>query len=226
LLIDNWRYFDTISAGAWGGGITVNFGRLRAAAICGALLATVVLIPAANASTLVDQGNTTLDTNTGLQWLDVSLTNDRAYTDVLANLSNPLDIVYGYRFATSSEVNQLFIDAGITAYSCQCGLALEGLISLLGPTFAPGNYEYTKGFIADTISASYQVFATVQFEGGDSGYASPSDGYLISYLDQERVGNFLVASTPLPATLPLFATGLGALGLLRWRRKKATALTA
>jgi hypothetical protein len=26
--------------------------------------------------------------------------------------------------------------------------------------------------------------------------------------------------TPLPATLPLFATGLGALGLLGWRRKR------
>jgi hypothetical protein len=29
-----------------------------------------------------------------------------------------------------------------------------------------------------------------------------------------------VGATPLPATLPLFATGLGALGLLGWRRKK------
>jgi hypothetical protein len=28
---------------------------------------------------------------------------------------------------------------------------------------------------------------------------------------------------PLPAALPLFATGLGALGLLGWRRKRATA---
>jgi hypothetical protein len=27
-------------------------------------------------------------------------------------------------------------------------------------------------------------------------------------------------ATPLPATLPLFATGLGALGLLGWRRKR------
>jgi hypothetical protein len=27
-------------------------------------------------------------------------------------------------------------------------------------------------------------------------------------------------STPLPAALPLFATGLGALGLLGWRRKR------
>jgi hypothetical protein len=31
------------------------------------------------------------------------------------------------------------------------------------------------------------------------------------------------ASTPLPAVLPLFATGLGALGLLGWRRKRKNA---
>jgi hypothetical protein len=32
-----------------------------------------------------------------------------------------------------------------------------------------------------------------------------------------------VAETPLPAALPLFATGLGALGLLGWRRKRKNA---
>jgi hypothetical protein len=31
-----------------------------------------------------------------------------------------------------------------------------------------------------------------------------------------------VVATPLPAALPLFATGLGALGLLGWRRKRKT----
>jgi hypothetical protein len=30
----------------------------------------------------------------------------------------------------------------------------------------------------------------------------------------------LTAATPLPAALPLFATGLGGLGLLGWRRKR------
>ncbi len=34
------------------------------------------------------------------------------------------------------------------------------------------------------------------------------------------------SATPLPATLPLFASGLGALGLLRWRRKRKVALAA
>jgi hypothetical protein len=39
--------------------------------------------------------------------------------------------------------------------------------------------------------------------------------------------NYDVSQTPLPAALPLFATGLGALGLLGWRRKrKAAALAA
>jgi hypothetical protein len=33
-------------------------------------------------------------------------------------------------------------------------------------------------------------------------------------------GNSEVGITPLPAALPLFATGLGALGLLGWRRKR------
>ena len=34
------------------------------------------------------------------------------------------------------------------------------------------------------------------------------------------------STTPLPAALPLFATGLGALGLLGWRRKRKAALAA
>jgi hypothetical protein len=50
------------------------------------------------------------------------------------------------------------------------------------------------------------------------------NGYSISLSD--GVGNSPIV-TPLPAALPLFATGLGALGLLGWRRKrKASALAA
>jgi hypothetical protein len=43
----------------------------------------------------------------------------------------------------------------------------------------------------------------------------------------DTVGNWVVegqmteqVETPLPAALPLFATGLGGLGLLGWRRKR------
>ena len=35
-----------------------------------------------------------------------------------------------------------------------------------------------------------------------------------------EVSSLAISSTPLPAALPLFATGFGALGLLGWRRKR------
>jgi hypothetical protein len=46
--------------------------------------------------------------------------------------------------------------------------------------------------------------------------------------DSRGVSFSAVADTPLPAALPLFASGLGALGLLGWRRKRkgAAALAA
>ena len=38
--------------------------------------------------------------------------------------------------------------------------------------------------------------------------------------------SFTITTTPLPAALPLFATGLGGLGLLGWRRKKKASSVA
>jgi hypothetical protein len=40
------------------------------------------------------------------------------------------------------------------------------------------------------------------------------------------VNGDLIASTPVPAALPLFAPGLGAMGLLGWRRKRKAAAIA
>jgi hypothetical protein len=44
--------------------------------------------------------------------------------------------------------------------------------------------------------------------------------------DPDAVGTWsvAVAQTPLPTSLPLFATGLGALGLLGWRRRHSSAI--
>lgn len=57
------------------------------------------------------------------------------------------------------------------------------------------------------------VFSSLLFTPGVAGGGFFVNGELI----QE------VSATPLPAALPLFATGLGALGLFRWRRKQKAA---
>lgn len=58
----------------------------------------------------------------------------------------------------------------------------------------------------------------------DPFFAAPA-GY--SVLTSDSIGNASpVAATPIPAALPLFASGLGVMGLLGWRRKRKTALAA
>jgi hypothetical protein len=54
---------------------------------------------------------------------------------------------------------------------------------------------------------------------GDPCHAS---GPIVAFDDPVVIGSWEVSihPTPLPAALPLFATGLGALGLLGWRRKR------
>jgi hypothetical protein len=67
--------------------------------------------------------------------------------------------------------------------------------------------------VADPVSAG--IVASLAKPGGNTANFEGSNSI---------VGSFLVQSaTPLPAALPLFATGLGALGLLGWRRKKKEA---
>jgi len=40
------------------------------------------------------------------------------------------------------------------------------------------------------------------------------------------IDNASLTTTPLPATLPMFASGLGVLGLLRWRKKRKSLVAA
>jgi hypothetical protein len=101
----------------------------------------------------------------------------------------------------------------------------------LGAGFSPGTRTYSGALAyettANSVSGGYPnmvlyfvsnlgnapdalstVYTNGAFSIGVTGEADP------------------VGATPLPAALPLFATGLGALGLLGWRRKKKAAALA
>ena len=111
--------------------------------------------------------------------------------------------------------------------------------------------QNSTGPVADTINTVLMVDATVQ-PGSTLSLTATLLAQITSghgFIDLSHTGElFLVASdgltltpsderylsdpafnpniTPLPASLPLFATGLGALGLLGWRRKRKNAAVA
>ena len=66
-----------------------------------------------------------------------------------------------------------------------------------------------------TLSPFYYVFETITYNPGPPIYVV-SNGAEFSL-------DIVSAATPLPTALPLFATGLGGLGLLGWRRKRKAA---
>lgn len=80
------------------------------------------------------------------------------------------------------------------------------------PFGTPAGFTFTDGDPRSVALGDTLVSITLRIAGDLEG------------LPPDYSGNFVVtvadvASTPLPAALPLFATGLGALGLLGWRRK-------
>ena len=77
----------------------------------------------------------------------------------------------------------------------------------------------THGLAFDTTAGVFVIYSTVVPN------ASPSEatGNFYSQVPAGGgfgVGVFNLVPAPLPAALPLFATGLSALGLLGWRRKR------
>ncbi len=78
-----------------------------------------------------------------------------------------------------------------------------------------------------TIPLYYEETFSVTATGSDTLTFSSFDVPSALALDSVTVTSTSVSTTPLPAALPLFASGLGAMGLFGWRRKrKASAAIA
>jgi hypothetical protein len=113
-----------------------------------------------------------------------------------------------------------FGGAQITTASAAISVTDISNLSLLSATVTDSNPVPVGGganpewnlfsgmFTADSTSTRLTINNTVGgFNGG-------------IYLDDVSVDPANVGATPLPAALPLFATGIGGLGLLGWRRKR------
>jgi hypothetical protein len=106
--------------------------------------------------------------------------------------------------------------------------AIESALNSLGVTALTGisgdfqvvEVPYDVSATSATSSSAYCNDVPCP-AGSWSGLGTSGGGDLTDVYTGYYYTTFLIAaSSPLPAALPLFATGLGALGLLGWRRKR------
>jgi hypothetical protein len=98
----------------------------------------------------------------------------------------------------------------------QLNLGTTSLLSIGDNCFNAGdcivNPGLNQAWIAFAVDASGNVISTSQ----GARITTSTGGFFTSF-------NLSVTETPLPAGLPLFAGGLGVLGLLGWRKKRKPA---
>jgi hypothetical protein len=124
-------------------------------------------------------------------------------------------------------------DPCFAAVSCRLNFSFGGQTSIPGNPITPFFLAAAFPLNVDlgTISAAQgpPIMPLAFFQGGAPLSFS---GPIVAFDAPVIVGEWDITiheatATPLPAALPLFVTGLGALGLVRWRKqKKAAALAA
>ncbi len=85
-----------------------------------------------------------------------------------------------------------------------------------------GGVNGLYGTFGFTLPSDADIGITTTFNGGLVTIADAIAGYDVGGYWGD-FNNITTSATPLPAALPLFATGLGAMGLFGWRRKRKNA---
>ncbi|MET0052423.1 MAG: hypothetical protein ABW095_15285 [Candidatus Thiodiazotropha sp.] len=194
---------------------------------------------------IIDQGVTTLDTDTGLTWLDVDQTYRWSYDAVTSYLAGGGTFAGSsdWRYATIDEVSGLIGNFGLAEVpesgygtpAVRDDVLMENMVSLLGPT------QYTSQPNGSIRSEVRGVVDYLRFPGTSMEsrwatllvYDNAFNSYILhqdssfSSSSTSSVGNFLVSGSisavPVPAALPLFASALGMFGVFSSRRRRTTA---
>ncbi len=113
--------------------------------------------------------------------------------------------------------------------TCDAGGACTSGFSIAAPVNVTSDTVYEIS-VSVSVAANTTACGSTCSSDSQSGSVDPvitfgsdfdTDGFSLVF--SPDVGN---TATPLPAALPLFATGLGAMGLLGWRRKRKAAAIA
>ena len=207
--------------------------------------ATLIQGNDSNQSVGSDGFNLTIDTDTNLQWLDLTAADARSYNDVELNFANGGDFE-GYRHATRDEVLNLWANAGINHtrnFTNQPNnrLAILDLMDLLGLTFESstnGLRTIASGWFNDIIirpNATSPSRASLQqiiplVPGGLCTLSECVGSFIFESIVftfdsiQPATGNYLVldqvvSSVPAPTTIWLLIFGL--MGLIGMKRNSS-----
>ena len=180
----------------------------------------------------------TRDTETGLDWLDLTWTRNRTFTHVTSQLGEG-GIYAGWRVANSTETDTLFTNLGMPLGSSNVsGYTPELLtyISLFG-NLNPSSYSpyYSYGYIDQTFASTSISGAPtqVQMYVGVRGFSNPEKTSYFTHNPGNSgatqpyasawLGTFLVRDTPAVVPVPIAAWlfGSGLITLIGFARRKA-----
>jgi hypothetical protein len=128
---------------------------------------------------------------------------------------------------TASNVSSWSFSAngGLSISSTEPSAFVSTFAYATSPLFAqPSQLHYDSTAPGDIYFAGDGGLNTFLFF--DNTGATPEIGYRAPVNNEQPVPSTdfrSISSTPIPAALPLFVTGLGGLGLLGWRRKRKNA---
>lgn len=172
-------------------------------------------------------GSLTIDTQTGLAWLNLSATADLSYNEVVADMQ-PGGLFSNYTYATIQEVDGLYADAGIggTGYFPLSTPAIGSLISLVGATKTQNGEPGFNAILGNAGPPDSQEAASIYVSGVDGidewfvsdGTYDISTAFGDSYSDP-TIASWLVTTVPEPGVGSVAFAGL--IGLVFVRRLKS-----